>query len=378
MAPGKTRTMTPQDFLDDIFGELTFDPLDFVHIRTGETPAAHSARQIAMLRKTAKVDMDFEAIALENEKDYEARKLVNRDAEQLEARINGMTVLDGLPKNKLDEEAILKKLNAAGDANRQAQQVFQNRQELGAIAARLGIACSNNAQFLGGQKGKIEKLEEDLRMAKDALKAAEIEDKRISKEYAEAQRAYETAPTGEPIDVTALAIELQSAQRTNRAIDTRAEFDQRTAELKAKREESNKLTRQMEAREEKKKAALAKAKIPVEGLTFDERRVSFNGLPLENLGEAEQIRISAQIGMAANPKLKILCVRNGEALDEDGMKVLADLAEEYDFQIWMARVDSSGKVGIVLEDGMVIAENPSEPAPAPAAKKKAKGGETIQ
>jgi hypothetical protein len=53
----------------------------------------------------------------------------------------------------------------------------------------------------------------------------------------------------------------------------------------------------------------------------------------------------------------VLCIRHGEALDEDGLKILAELAEENDFQIWMARVDSSGKVGIVLEDGMIARRN---------------------
>jgi hypothetical protein len=36
------------------------------------------------------------------------------------------------------------------------------------------------------------------------------------------------------------------------------------------------------------------------------------------------------------------------------------MAEEHDFQIWMARVDSSGKVGIIMEDGSVKAHAEAE------------------
>ena len=58
-----------------------------------------------------------------------------------------------------------------------------------------------------------------------------------------------------------------------------------------------------------------------------------------------------------NPKLRVLRILHGEAMDDDSLKILADMAEEHDFQIWMAKVDSSGKVGIVLEDGMVKEEH---------------------
>ena len=36
-------------------------------------------------------------------------------------------------------------------------------------------------------------------------------------------------------------------------------------------------------------------------------------------------------------------------------------AAEKDYQIWLERVDSSGKVGIVLEDGSVVADNQEAP-----------------
>jgi len=51
--------------------------------------------------------------------------------------------------------------------------------------------------------------------------------------------------------------------------------------------------------------------------------------------------------------LRIVRVRDGSLLDEDSMKVLSDMAEKNDVQVWIERVDSSGRVGIVLEDGEV-------------------------
>lgn len=45
--------------------------------------------------------------------------------------------------------------------------------------------------------------------------------------------------------------------------------------------------------------------------------------------------------------------RDGSLLDDDAMKILADMAAKSDYQVWIERVDSSGKVGFVIEDGHV-------------------------
>lgn len=346
MQPGKKRDKTPQDFLDDLLGALTFDPQEFATM----SPAA----QVEELKKTAKLDLDFEAIAAANETDYNDRTGIGRDLKRVEAQLATMNVLEGLPKEKLDEAAIVAKLNDAGEANRRAQEVFKAKQDLGAKAARLGISKMNNAAAIEALQGIIAERERQLQQAKEKLETLASDHTRLTKAHEEAEKAFQDAPVGEPVDVGALTAELQSAQRTNRAIDDRARWDELKKEERIYRSEIEKRTRAIEAREEKKREALATAEMPVKGLTFDENGVQFKGVPLENLGEGEQLRIAAEIGMAANPKLRVLCIRHGEALDDDGRKMLAELAEKRDFQLWITRVDSSGKMGVVLEDGMVM------------------------
>ncbi|HET6220162.1 MAG TPA: AAA family ATPase [Acidobacteriaceae bacterium] len=353
MAKGKTRDTTPQEFLDKIIGTLTFDPLEFVRMDTDA--------KVEMLRQVAGVDSEaIEKLNAANETDYTARTDVNREARELKAQMNGMTVIEGLPKAKIDEQAILKKLNEAGDLNRKAQEVFITKERLAAKAASAQRAIDDNEALIAEQDERVRSLEQQLEQQKKTRKAAQDVRKSLDMSAGEAITAHKNAPSGEPIDVTALTQELQAAQRTNRAMDARTQYDLLKARLESKEAESTKLTRAIDARDEKKRDMLANAKIPVDGLVFDESKVLYKGLPLENLGEGEQIRISTEIGMAANPKLRVLSIRHGEALDEDGLKMLAKMAKEHDFQIWMAKVDSSGKVGIVLEDGMVIARNGEE------------------
>lgn len=348
------RDATPEAFLKKIFGALTFDPLAFVNMSTLE--------KVEELRRTANIDLDFVAIDKANADDFTERSKINKEVKELTVVIDSMTVLEGLPAKRIDEEKILAQLNAAGEANAKAQEIFVAKQNLGAEAARMGVRRIDSERGIGEIEAKIKLLEEQLAKARVELKDARQAHKEAERNFEAAEKAFRDAPAGDPIDVAALTAELQSAQRTNKAIEQREIYDTLRAKRDKKQTEADMLTSRREARDEKKRQALANAKLPVVGLTFDETNVLYKGIPIENLGEGEQIRISAQIGMAANPKLRVMCIHHGEALDEEGLKILAELAEKNDFQIWMARVDSSGTVGIVLEDGMVAGSNAAEEA----------------
>ena len=102
--------------------------------------------------------------------------------------------------------------------------------------------------------------------------------------------------------------------------------------------------------------------MPIDDLTFGDGAVLFKGLPFEQGSSAEQLRVSVAIAMAANPKLRVLRIKEGSLLDEDGIALIQKMAEGGDYQIWIERVDTSGKVGIVMEDGAVAMAAPAAAA----------------
>ena len=351
MIKGK-RDTTPEEFLGQIFDILTSDPLEFLRMSAKE--------KIAKLRETAKVDLDFEALDTEHKLDYEKRGTLNKEYKAIEARIAAMTTAEGLPLEKLDEDSILKKLEEAGEANRKAQEVFKAKQDLEFEAAKARSAITQNENLISDQQDKIAEIERTLRQAQQVLAAAEKVRESLALKAGEIQARYEAAPAGDPIDVTALTAELQSAQRTNRAIDAWRAKEMLRKELAAKEREWSDVDNRMKDRDERRRVAVASARIPVDGLTFNESmtEVRYKGQPLESLGEGEQIRLSTSIAMAANPKLRVLCIRRGEALDNASRRIIYEMAAENKFQIFMARVDESGQVGLVLEDGVIVKRNP--------------------
>jgi len=59
------------------------------------------------------------------------------------------------------------------------------------------------------------------------------------------------------------------------------------------------------------------------------------------------------MGLAMNPKLKVLLIRDGSLLDEDNLKLIADMAKEADGQVWIERVGKGEEVSVIIEEGEV-------------------------
>ena len=57
---------------------------------------------------------------------------------------------------------------------------------------------------------------------------------------------------------------------------------------------------------------------------------------------------SARIG---DPKLKVLLIKDGSLLDEDNLKLISEMAEEADAQLWIERVGIDSNTTVIMEDG---------------------------
>ncbi len=331
---------SPQAILDELIGERTADPQAWVRMKPKE--------QAEMLRKLANVDYDFDGANAANAADYEERLQIGRDVKRLEGAIGAITVQTGLPKERVDEAPILEKLNGASAINQKALLAKEQRDQLMKNSEAAFAAAANNAKTATALRQQIDELQEQLKKAEDQQAGLDRDAEIIYQVFSE-------APVGGLVDVTALTQELQQAQLINREIDKRARREELETQLRDQRHKVEDLSRAMERRLEEKMSALSRATLPVPGLTVDEEQVLFEGIPVAQLGEGEQIRIGARILMAQNPKLRVIFIPHGEALDDDSLDILAEMAEQNDFDIWIAKVDSSGKVGVVIEDGMVAA-----------------------
>jgi hypothetical protein len=118
--------------------------------------------------------------------------------------------------------------------------------------------------------------------------------------------------------------------------------------------QAGELTQEIEAIDQKKADAIAAARMPVPGLGFGaDGVVTLNGLPLDQASAAERLRVSVAIGLAMNPRLRVLLIRDASLLDRESMRQVAEMAKAAGAQLWVERVEVDDQTTVLIEDGQV-------------------------
>lgn len=341
-----SRPSKPQTLIDELMGKLTMDPVEFLRMAPKD--------QFEAL-KVFVPDFNFAAFDGANATDFEKRTDLNRQAKQLRAQAAGIAAPSERPATA-DVDALVKSLEEAGTANADVATRLQNRKNAADKAVTARAQAQKNRDRIQQIKEQIDRLNVDI--ANLTQEAAELDAAAKTQE----ERLANAGPAPEPVDTSKISEEITAARKLNEgaaAFDRKAEIVKEAERIEA---EATALTEAMDARKEHKRAAIAKAKMPVPGLTLEDDMVLFNGVPLEQASDAERLRISAAVAMAGKPEIRVLRIRDGERLDSDGLKLLAKMAKDKDFQVWVEAVDETGKSGVVMVDGRVASVNPSLPS----------------
>lgn len=318
------RYPSPQRMLDGLLGALSFDPLAFTRM--------DGKAQLEALKRFVP-GVDFEAIERANKADYDRRTDVNRQVKALRAQASAIVVPADAPAERIDDVALVAEVERAGEHNALIERRRAGREAVAVEVKRLDE--------------EAERIRGEIAVLTDRLRDTEgtADQKRVQLANAE------TLP--KPIDTTALRERIADAVRANAALarlDERARVEAQAAEAEA---QSAALTKAIEERVTAKREAIAKAELPVPGLGFGDDEILLDGVPFDQASSAEQLRTSVAIAMAANPKLRVIRVQDGSLLDEEAMRILAEMAQAADYQVWIEVVQSGRSAAIVIEDGAV-------------------------
>ena len=325
-ADGKPQR-SPQAILDALVGRLTFDPLEF----SRQKPAA----QAETLRKL--VGIDFTALDTKRQQIYDARTSVNREAKALSARIDSMPKHEGVPENEIPVSQVIDEQAKAAETNRQNQ---AKRDAAGKL--------SNDVLVLSAEAKKtrdsIASLQSQLAREEQLLKELNVR----------ADEAHKEVASLIDVDLAPFKTKAAEVEATNAKVRQNRDRASVVSIFKAKNQAADELTKQLEDIDAEKRKATNDAKWPIAGLGFDTAGgVTLNGIPLEQASSAEQLRLSVAIGLALNPKLKVLLIRDGSLLDDEALKQVAQMAEQNDAQVWIERVGKDAATSVVIEDGMI-------------------------
>lgn len=324
---------SPGAMLASLIGELSFDPQAFTMMPEKE--------QLDTLINILDLSIDIPALDEQRDDLYKARTLVNRDVSALKGQRDGIVIPDGLPDEKTSPTAVMDDYQTASD------KIVENGKTRDALSLAEGrkTACEGNIVAI---KEQLAHEEEDLA--------------HYTTEVSELTTVVNGMTDPNLEDFKCL---IDDVENKNALIQKKQEKQVIIERLSQQETASENMTKAMEDIDAQKADAIKNASMPVPGLSFDETGVLYNGTKLKGCSAAEQLKVSIGIAMVLNPKIRVIRITDGSLLDDHNMKVIEEMAQEQDFQVWIERVDSSGKLGVFIQEGEVAADNqaPAEPAP---------------
>lgn len=306
---------SPQAMLDGLVGKMTFDPLAFLR----EVPK----RQVETLKGL--VGLDFADSERERAELYQQRAVVNQDVKRLAARIADLPQPAAAPAEEVSVVALAGALREAHATNQRNTAIRQQSFE-----AMNEVTVTRNAiKDLQQRLKTLETNEAELRSQAGGLK---------------------------DVDTASIEQQIAEAENANRRVRDNQERQEAADALAEQQEIAAGLSERIAAIDEAKVLAMQEASFPVDGLSFAEDGLIYNGIPLVQASSAEQLRVSVAVGLAMNPTLRVLLIRDGSLLDEDSLRLMAEMAAAADAQVWLERVGEGAECQVVIEDGMVRPE----------------------
>lgn len=319
---------SPQAVLDKLIGPLSFDPLAFMRY--------DSKKQLSFATELVGISVDD--LEAERVKVYAERTGVNREVDRLSASVPDPVAGD-VPEKELGIEDVLARIaEVEAEARRQTEK---------------------RAEVLRMRDRHKEVTDSIVRLAAE-LEAAVAEKVKLEKE-GKALKA-EIAAFKVP-DVDAERAKAKTVQATNERVRAKRARTERLAALEATKAESERLTKRLAELAAEREKRIKAAKWPVEGLGFTQDGLTLDGLPFAQASQAQQLRVSLAMGLALNPKLRVVLIREASLLDANSLALVGEIAAKADAQVWLEMVGTDG-VGVVIEDGSVAG------APAPEKKEK--------
>jgi len=336
------KVVGPQQLLDSLVGKIAFDPLEFSRYKPKE--------QLNSLKEL--LGLDFSAIDTDRAAAFSRRTDINRQLKAKDAELAAAPLHEGVPTTEVSIDDLGSQVKKANEHN---EKVANERRVLDDHMRQnksLHVAAEKAAEAVAAIEKQIADLQR--RLAEEKSRAAQwgkqaTEDDTTLTKHREITAALPLA------DVDELLAKISEAQQTNRKVQQNAERAKLAAVVKSLQSQSDGMSKLITELDDEKAKVISEAKMPVDGLGFTDEGVTLHGLPLEQASTRDRIQLSVAIGLAVNPKLPVMLIREGSLLfnDENGLGLIAEMAEKSNAQVWIERVSLGEECSVIISDGMI-------------------------
>ena len=257
---------------------------------------------------------------------YQERLAVGRIADQKKMAAKEMSFWEGLP-----EEPV-----SASELIRQQQDILARNGENARKRARrdeIQREMKQTADQLKELRTKHEKLEEDFAIA--CREAEDLQDESTEELEANIRRIDET----------------NAKIRTNMA--------KAAAEQEAKNygDQYDGLTAKIEDVRKQRIDLLNGADMPLPGLSVQDGELTYNGQAWDNMSGSEQLKVSTAIVRRLNPECGFVLLDKLEQMDLNTLREFGQWLQQEGLQAIATRVSTGDECSIIIEDGMVKAQD---------------------
>lgn len=317
---------SPQTILDGLVGRIAIDPLSFASM--------DEKKQRELLLKIVNFPIDLEKTKAYRNGAYEKRTDLNRNIKLLEGQLVGLPEIPGdTPDTEINAGVVISQME---EANRIIETNSSRRNELKSAA--------KNVSFYS----------EEIEEAKKRL--AELEAKRQAAHNQYNLLKSEVEKLVDP-DIETFKFQITKIEVINKNVRVKIQNKEICDKIEALRAEAQVYTDKITDIDKEKEDALSKCKFPIDGLGFSDEGVTYKGIPFSQCSSGERLRVSVAIAMASNPKLRVIRITDGSLIDKKNMATIEQMCADNDWQCWIERVEESGTVGIMIEDGIVVKNN---------------------
>jgi len=320
---------TPQKLLDGLIGYLSFDPRAFARMDSW-------AQRDLLIKITG---FDVTGIEKRIAELREERRLQGQKVKLLSGEREEITIGD-LPETFISTSKLSDEYDEAVKLNNdisRGEETFQNN-----------IIKSNE------NIGRMHKIEEEIKELKQAIGKIQYQNVDIL----EANNKIKIwLDKNKPINAEDIKTKLKTSYDVNEQIKARERNDEADTKQKEAQIIYDNFTKKIDEAVTEMDEGLKKswAKIPDQKLSLTETGIAYDGIPYSQTSFSEQVRIAMGIAMALNTKLRVIRISDYSLLDDDTKKAIMKMCKDESYQIWGEQVDSTGEVGIYIEEGEIKA-----------------------
>ncbi len=309
----------PIQMMEKLFGKLPYDPLKMMD---------HTDKEmIEIYLSLIDTEVDFKELEAQKKATYAERTIINRQKKDVEAKRNsyGLDYSDA-PNEEVSVSDLSVELTKAIASENAHQSNISTKDK--------------NFLIISEKEVLINKLKDEIDFIRDE------NDELTTQIY-----QYEDPGT------QAIKDKMTSAEETNKQVRYMQEKAKLVSEYDQLRVKSESLSTELTDINDTKEYEIKNAKIPIDGVSFDDNGLTYEGVPVSQCSTAQRLWVALAISVGthrATNGVKVMLIQHGNNLDKKSMQSVKEFCEKHEYQVWIEIVaDEPSGTGIFIEDGEI-------------------------